>query len=689
MIDNESFFWDHDCMKLLLHTVLFGILLTVIPGQLNAQSIDKWTPVCLDKVTHCGGAAANENCNPIDDAVHKSTHWGHRAQIDLRSVSIPANQDVVFVECIKPWPEIDLDSDGQTDWFCTSGFEQTDYELFCGAHPSVDKASCNMALKLNRTPQVNYGLEQYEVTLPDGSRGLLDETYAYYYRTSANLADGEPFKKINETNRLSVDASGKLNASFIEGQSYSALAHRKYLLFYTGKRSPAARPTQAAGVGGQQQATLSFDDIREVVPEACSFTNVGWDPYGRVFDSISLEPIPLTSVQLLQRNDQGQFDAGYANIRNRMIVNPFTTGASGLFVFYVEDGFYQLKPSIPGYVMPLTGSWQPDINAQSIYSNIYFADSPAIEQRGAIEQRDIPLVPADNIGKSYDLVEIMKGETRDATGNIVLEGTVSHAFAEMTVEQCKLNNEVEVCAPIQTYNRTTGGPDREGKYRVVLDQSRLNPGDYFKPTFKKVNLQQLGANGQPQVQSATTTKIGSRIDPIPSYLEGFAYDSAGNLITSGYAVIYPKSYRVPVEIVPISATGYYKITSERLPKEPYIIEYIADGSDYKKLAVLGTSDFIDQNRDFLTVEEVSLYKPVTEVSDPRRFVTPSFQPVAQISPLAQNSAVSPAPTVSSSEVAQTQRNPIFLVGAIILLLIGGSGALLAVYVYKKRASEGM
>ncbi|MBP9690471.1 hypothetical protein KBD81_00155 [Candidatus Woesebacteria bacterium] len=679
-------------MRRLLQLAIFTILFSIIPTGVAAQSIEKWTPVCLDKVTHCGDHGANERCEPlVETPDHRSSHWGHRAQIDVRGLNIPANQDVIFVECIKPWPDIDLNNDTQTDWFCTSGFEQTDYELFCGANPNVNKADCNMALKWNRTPEVNYGLEQYEVTLGDGTRGTLDDTYAYYYRTSANLQDTDTFQKLNESSRLSVDTTGTLNASYIEAQSYSVLGHRKYLLFYTGKR--AVTPTvsaQDASIGGQQQATLGFDEIREVVSDSCTFTSVGWDPYGRVFDSISLEPIPFASVQLLQQNPQGQFDAGYANTRNRLIINPFPTGASGLFVFYVEDGDYHLKPSISGYTMPFSGDWAPDAIANSIYSNFYYTDSVAIEQQGAIEHRDIPLIPADNIGKSYNLAEITKEIGTDSNGNMVIEGTVSHPFAEMFVEQCKLNNGVEVCSPFQTYTRNTGGPDKDGAYRVVLDQSRLNPGDYFKPTFRKINLQQLGQNGQQQVQSATTVQSSSSIDPIPSYIEGFAYDAAGNLLTGGYAVIYPQSYRIPIEIAAISSTGYYKITSERLPKEPFTIQYIAPGRDYKLLADLRTSDFIEQNKEFIIAETVSLYTPVTEKTNPRRTVTPAFLPVAHVSPVAQNSKTSensqPAVTPDPSQ-AQTERNPMLLAGAVLLLLLGGAGALLAVYIYKKRSAQ--
>lgn len=459
-------------------------------------------------------------------------------------------------------------------------------------------------------------------------------------------------------------------------------ARRKYVVYYVPEVLPTPASRDASGTGGQQQDQLTWRDVTEFQQDECDF-GPGWDPYGRVFDSVSLEPIPGVSVSLLQKNPQGAFDAGYAKQRNNLIMNPFMTGSAGDFSFFVEDGDYRLTPVLASYVHPLTKDWTQKGNAAQIYSDFYLNDSPAILQRGAIQHRDIPFIPTDGIGKTYDLVVLSSESKTAANGDLIFQGRVSHPFAEVIVDTCRLNNGVEVCGDRKIFGKLNGGADKEGRFNVTLKQSELQPGEYYKRSFRKINLQTMTSS------ETESLKGGFALNSIPSYLEGYAYDQDGKLIRGGYVGLYLISMPVPQYVAPIDNNGFYRITSENIPKEPYIIKYLtADGEEYKPTAELRIADYLNQNKEFLTAEQIALYTPVTATTNPRRTVTPEFVPEQQVSPIMTEDQTKDKQATQQAETTEEgERNPMILVAAILLLLVGGAGALLAVYVYKKKAAE--
>lgn len=674
-----------------IRNLILLLTLFIIPQSVSADAAPAvWMPLCVPAV-HCSGNGNNESCAPLSknnsqaDSIHQSSWWGHRSQLDFRGLTIPPNQKVILMECIKPdEPAQDVNQDGEADWYCTTGFSENDKQFYCAG--GSDSASCDVKTYINQLPRVYYGINGDTVKNRDGASFVLDPTHGFFYKSNTDLNDvNDPFVQANAATELKTDAAGKLNVSFGEVQGYTVYAaRRKFVLYYAPAVLPTPTGRAESGTGGQQQDQLTWRDITEYQQDNCGF-GPGYDPYGRVFDSVSLEPIPGVSVSLLQKNQQGAFDAGYAKQRNNLIMNPFATGSSGDFAFYVEDGDYRLSPVLANYVHPLTKDWTQKGNAAQIYSDFYLNDSPAILQRGAIQHRDIPFIPADNVGKTYDLVVLASESKTASNGDLIFEGRVSHPFAEVLIDICRLNNGVEVCGDRKVYGKTNGGADKEGRFKVTLKQSELQPGEYYKRSFRKINLQTMTSD------ETQPLKGGFALNSIPSYIEGYAYDETGKLITGGYVGLYLISMPVPQYVAPIDNKGYYKITSEHIPKEPYIIKYLTlNGEEYTPTAELKIADYLNQNQEFLTAEQIALYTPVTEKNNPRRSITPEFVPEQQVSPImtenkdSDTQASQPAKTTEEGE-----RNPMLLIGAILLLLVGGAGALLAVYVYKKKAAEGI
>lgn len=697
-----------------LFTLITFLLLPVGVFAQDASSPAVWRPVCVPFV-HCGEGAENENCDPLPnasgaDAIHSSHFWGHRAQLDFQSVELPPNQNVILMECLQA-DQKPVTGATEGEYWCTTGFSENDVKFFCPE--GSDAESCDVKSFLNKNPDIGYAIEgdssmmyidpeaaAREGRTPDAN-GLVPVTfgadgggpnYNFFYKVNSNLLDtSDPFVKASATTTLRTDGDGKLNYSFAEIQSHTVWnMKRKFLLYYSPEVVPTPTDSLSESYGGQQQDQLTWLDPTHEL-DSCEFSG-SWDPYGRVFDAVSLEPIPEVPVTLLQKNPEGLFEAAYAKLRNNLIPNPFKTGSAGDFTFYVEDGDYELSPQLAGYIHPSSSEWIKKGNAARIYSDFFLSDSPAILQRGAIQHRDIPFMPTDNIGKSYPLKTLGSDIETAKNGDVIFKGRVSHPFAEVVIDTCKRKDGVEVCGGRQVFGAGDGAADRDGKYEISLSQSKLEPGEYYKKSFRKIDLTTMSSDQEGAVEGE------SSINPVPAYLEGYAYDSEGNLMTGGYVGIYPVGVPVAHYVEQIADNGYYKITSENIPKEPYTIKYLTlKGDSYAPVASLSIQDYFDQNKEFLISEEVELYKPVTQSNNPRRDVTPEFVPMST-SEVAKNANEEAGvdtsmknkgnnETANSDKATKPQTNQMYLVGAILLILVGGAGVLLAVYVYKKKSTE--
>src|SRR3990167_4146327 len=107
-----------------------------------------------------------------------------------------------------------------------------------------------------------------------------------------------------------------------------------------------------------------------------------------------------------------------------------------------------------------------------------------------------------------------------------------------------------------------------------------------------------------------------------------------------------------------------------------------------------TSQFLAQNKEFIAAEKIDPYLKTTRTSNPRRNVTPTFVPSGSttVVPNPTDTALAQEPTqapqVGETTPAGGQSNTVALVAAVLLLLLAAAGILLAVYLYKKRMTEG-
>ncbi len=412
------------------------------------------------------------------------------------------------------------------------------------------------------------------------------------------------------------------------------------------------------------------------------------------------------------RLNPADFSADIASQNNLLIINPYPTYNTGYFNFLLNPGkYYRLDASLAGYnLMSKTESAKIPANASKIYfdsrtrrTDFWFSDSDAFYQGTTLLHKDIPLMPTDGIGHSYGMEILTKNKYQSNDGKyIIYEGRVSHPFARLVVRTC--SGDPEACNSPVIYTSKQGGPDEFGKFKIQLDQTVLKAGEKYQPTFEKVSLinTPLAQNNVlkkvmswvqkavfGEVQAQENTQItDDPIQPIVSYIEGFAYDTDGNLMPGAQVGLYVDMMSQPVYYTTANENGYYKITSENIPNADYVIKYTS--ADGQKTSTLTTSQFAKQNEEFTTLEKINPYSQATKATDPRRNVTPSYVPEAKISAL-PNEFPQTEPTTQeappATETAQQGNNNMFLIGAIMLLLVATAGTLIGVYLYKKKTQE--
>lgn len=381
--------------------------------------------------------------------------------------------------------------------------------------------------------------------------------------------------------------------------------HNLYFYYGRGTLDSIPLPTEELGQGGEngqastQQIgiinTFSFTggEIPEGTQQSCTF--VAWDPFGRVFDSVSLEPIPNIKVTLI--NDITKNPAV-----QRFEKNNDTTLADGLFNILVEnEGIYQLSlENLTTHEFIDNPSLNNDYS--KIYYDIYHPGDVFEEKTGIATHHDIPLQP---IGSPYiaPKVEIMKMESTINMGSSSLyKGRVSHPFAK-------------VCLVGETTQKEFGctqNSDKYGVFQIIIENDKIPNGEKLTPIGYKVDLdlvsvtkkvqQTLRVDSLEEIDKKNKTVIG--YEPVFSHLEGFAYDDQGIITPNAKIDIILKSVNKIAYTTYADSKGFFVIYSKNIPIMDYFIQIIPSGSS--SAIHYSTSEFAKINKDYLTSGKLNL-----------------------------------------------------------------------------------
>lgn len=341
----------------------------------------------------------------------------------------------------------------------------------------------------------------------------------------------------------------------------------------------------------QQFATLS-NDVGCVVVH---------DPYGRVFDSYTLEPLSGAEVTLTRKTAVGQ----YAPVTQKdisdnptvgSIVNPQTTVEDGLFSFFVPDGTYRLAVKKEGYTFP------SDMNALNpafafMYDNIYRGED--IVQQGKVEHRDIPMDPISlENSKAYaeqnQISIVSHFQSVDKERNVYkIEGRVSHPKASVAV-YAYVPNRYQKGQMVKTRTLAKTEADMYGYFKLEIPLTKLKQNETIgeleavkkKISFPKKRtanpvaevirymISQFGESIAVQAESGDTSRTSVLLNPILSSIEGYAVTEDGALMPGATVRIYVTENNIPVYETQADETGFFAVPEEAVPNMPYSLSFI-------------------------------------------------------------------------------------------------------------------
>lgn len=569
---------------------------------------------------------------------------GHRVKLsvadDPNKRPLP-NATTFIIECL----------DTPEGTVCTTGNGGLDVELF---------GENNLALLENK---YEYKLEKFEKV----SEPKTFKKKVYNFSPYVIAAEAQEIKTDNPTTSTATRDIGTY-----EWQDYTpqGMGRTFYAMnFYDPQQIKCE--TQ----GGQQQCTFTFEQL------AGKCTRMFWDPYGRVFDAQSLEPVRGASLRIFVKREDGSFTALTASDKEVLggVANPAgPTLADGRYSFLVGSGIYKLEMiDHPNFSFNLNPLINP--NYTKAYSDIY-PKGAEIDERYKEQHRDIPVVSKGAPIKSPVTVMEKSEKLDKANGLLVLLWRFSHPFTQVNIFAQKPDPSVTTGNKfIKTKTIFSGKADKHGWFKTEINQSKLLPGESLGVEYQKTDLttsiKTLFPFGQVLAQDQVVSSV--TVDPIPNYIEGYAKDANGNLLPGATVGVYLSNATKPYYQTKADSNGHFKISSEYLPFLPYKMRYFAANGT---TATLSSTKFMTQNTQLISDQKLNLYEYKDVSGKKPQFAAANSTGESETSPSSNK-------TEQSKTAGVTQSQPTVVLLIILLLLIGVVGLILGVYLLKKSQIE--
>jgi len=379
---------------------------------------------------------------------------------------------------------------------------------------------------------------------------------------------------------------GTINANV----SGSFIPHVDYNFYAVGKANPTTEETGNGPIEGndssQKLSTIEFTfENTEGLKKDCAA--ISWDPYGRVFDAVSLEPMSDIKVTLI--------DANTGKPANQQFENNFDiTNLRGVYNILVEkEGFYKIDVE-----PPQTHIFTNDLSKLSsayseIYSDIYKKDDVYEEKKGIPTHHDIPLVP---IGAPYikAVAEVIEGSLRQVDmGNFVnYSGKVTFPKAKVCLVG-KESRKVIDCT----------NADKLGSFIINIKKSFI-PYERLLIVVEKVDLTKpIIKNNNVDLTKIDFENIPG-FEPILNYIEGYSYDNNNKIIPDAKVLVKFKTNDKIFYQTNADKNGFLKIDKKNLPFFEYYLEFIDPKTSVEITKT--TSEFFSDNKTYITKNGLKL-----------------------------------------------------------------------------------
>jgi len=368
------------------------------------------------------------------------------------------------------------------------------------------------------------------------------------------------------------------------------IPHVDYNFYAIGEANSTTEETGNGPAEGndssQKLSTIEFTfENTEGLKKDCA--TISWDPYGRVFDAVSLEPMSDIKVTLI--------DANTGKPVNQQFENNFDiTNLRGVYNILVEkEGFYKIDVE-----PPQTHIFTNDLSKLSsayseIYSDIYKKDDVYEEKKGIPTHHDIPLVP---IGAPYTeaVAEVIEGSLRQVDmGNFVnYSGKVTFPKAKVCLVG-KESRKVIDCT----------NADKLGSFIINIKKSFI-PYERLLIVVEKVDLTKpIIKNNNVDLTKIDFENVPG-FEPILNYIEGYSYDNNNKIIPDAKVLVKFKTNDKIFYQTNADKNGFLKIDKKNLPFFEYYLEFIDPKTSVEITKT--TSEFFSDNKTYITKNGLKL-----------------------------------------------------------------------------------
>lgn len=349
------------------------------------------------------------------------------------------------------------------------------------------------------------------------------------------------------------------------------------------------------GAPALKLSTFSFQNASE------DCKSLRWDPYGRVFDSQSLEPISNVTVTLYSKANP---TAPAIFFVLPGIVNSQEVNESGRFNFVIPDGRYILTSAIASHTFPNIES-NLHANYYQAYWDIYRKED--IIQAGQMQHRDIPMDPVGIPYRSDVKILDYSAILDKLNSKTLISGSVSHPLSKV-----RILNGTTLLEEITASNF--------GYFDISLDTLSIDPVKGLAVEVIKTDLTQSFPQSRlidylftPVYAQKTRTSV--KIDPILNNIRGYAYNEAGQPVPFATVSLFLTHSQKAFYQTRADEKGYINIPSQYISPLPYTIQIKSPNGAVNNLT---TTLFAALNKIFATENNVNYgtYKPVVETSKP-------------------------------------------------------------------------
>lgn len=383
------------------------------------------------------------------------------------------------------------------------------------------------------------GTETDEGYLATTGNSEIDKRLCLGEDTAAKLKQKMNYKLtlLNSTNPFTT-TTGSIDLT-VKPQNDGDSRHHTCMIGWTipatvtgsdGSTDPNANPDSDASYG-LEYTSFTFESGRA----AC--ISVYADPYGRVYNK-QLRPVPGAKVSIFDYDSK-------ALINLFGLPNPVTTESTGMFNFNLPPGRTYLQTSLTNTPLDV----HP--NYALAYTKPYVQGDLIVEALGKAEQRDIPVT-----GGNTPVLDL-KGYAHVRIGDeIHIQGIASWPLTMVDVMQ-------------GTTAVVSQQSDKFGNFTFRLNPSKIDPTQQITVKLTEVDL-----TVNPKVPATNPKTDSITFDPIPSYLEGYAYNTQGKLVP--FATIRIRMTNSDSIYYQTKADGnaFYSIAPRNIPILPYYLEVV-------------------------------------------------------------------------------------------------------------------